>query len=352
MKSFLLPCALLAFGAVPQARGDAPAGPKPAASYADLFHSSAITLISENDKYFAGTDHHYTNGLKLAFLGTTRLDESPAFIRGLTRLVPTLRNPATRGDYKVGVAIGQDLYTPSDTTGAIPDPNDRPYAAWLYASLTFQATSPDARTLRSAEISLGMVGPAALGRQVQNGFHHIIQDEDAMGWDHQLRNEPGLLLNLERRHRVFRGERPSGFGADLIGRYGAALGNIRTGLAAGPTLRLGWHLPEDFGADLIRPGGGDETPVYRTSLYFYAGSQGQLVIRDIFLDGNSWRAGPSVSKRPLVADFDLGLVARLPLRLGSIRGIQLAYSENFRTRQFYGQAEPDVFGSISMSVLF
>lgn len=344
---------LLAISVATYARGERPEAKQSTASYGDLFHSSAFTLTSENDKYFAGTDHHYTNGLKLAFLGTTRLDESPSFIRWITKQVPTLRQDATRQNYKVGLSLGQDIFTPSDNTRAIPDPTDRPYAAWLYISVNLQAVSADGRTLRIAEIAVGMVGPAALGRQVQNGFHRMIGDATAQGWDHQLKNEPGLILGLERRRRMLRQDLGSPqVSADLIGHYGIALGNIRTNAYAGPAVRIGWHLPEDFGADLIRPSGGDETPAKSVSVYFFVSTQAQAVARNIFLDGNSWRAGPSVAKRSIVGDLDVGLVGRFPMRLGSIRGLQLAYIQNYRTNEFYGQGKSDVFGSISMSVLF
>jgi len=140
--------------------------------------------------------------------------------------------------------------------------------------------------------------------------------------------------------------------ADLIGHYGIVLGNIRTNAYAGSALRIGWHLPEDFGADFIRPSGGDEAPVRSASVYVFVSSQAQAVARNIFLDGNAWRAGPSVDKRPLVGDLAVGLVGRVPMGLGSIRGLQFAYIQNYRTNEFYGQVKPDVFGSISMSVLF
>ena len=350
---FAIPVTLLAISIAPYARGGAPEVKHATASYGDLFNSSAFTLTSENDKYFAGTDHHYTNGLKLAFLGTTRLDESPDFIRWITKQVPTLGQDAARQNYKIGLSLGQDIFTPSDTTRAIPDPTDRPYAAWLYTSLNFQAVSADGKTLRIAEITFGMVGPAALGRQVQNGFHRMIGKATSQGWDHQLKNEPGLIFGLERRRRMLRQDLGSPqVSADLIGHYGIALGNIRTNAYAGPAVRIGWHLPEDFGADLIRPSGGDEAPVRSASVYVFVSSQVQVVARNIFLDGNSWRAGPSVDKRPVVGDLNVGLVGRFPMRLGSIRGLQFAYIQNYRTNEFYGQVKPDVFGSISLSVLF
>ena len=80
----------------------------------------------------------------------------------------------------------------------------------------------------------------------------------------------------------------------------------------------------------------------RFSAYAYASGEARAVARDIFLDGNTWRASHSVEKRPLVADLSLGFVLHWP-------SFQLAYTQNYRTKDFYGQARRDVFGSVAFS---
>ena len=39
---------------------------------------------------------------------------------------------------RFGISIGQNIYTPQDTDDRAPIRNDRPYAAWLYASFALQ----------------------------------------------------------------------------------------------------------------------------------------------------------------------------------------------------------------------
>jgi hypothetical protein len=357
---FAWPVALVAADAPAPVPAETPApAPTPAevehrVQWSDLFRTSAFTVVSENDKYFAGTDHDYTNGLLLSFLGETRLDESPAFVQKIAEYVPTLNHrTAQEQTYKVGVSLGQNLYTPTNIHTPVPQLDDRPYAAWLYAALTFQAQSDDARLLRVVEIAFGMVGPAALGRQTQNGFHDIIHVAHAEGWANQLHNEPGLLLSWERRYRVGRIRLPLlGLQSDLITRGGLSLGNIRTNLAGGFAVRLGWRLPPDFGADLIRPAGGGLISAHRFSLYFFGSSEARLVARDIFLDGNTWRDSQSVDHRPLVADLSAGFVIRIPFSGPRLKGTQIAYTENSRTREFYGQLKQDVFGSIGITFIY
>lgn len=338
--------------AVPGPAAEAAPTAGPAITWPDLFRSSEVTVYSENDKYFAGTDRHYTNGFKLSFLGDTTLNQSPAFVHALAEYIPTLTpQSAWQQDYKVGVAIGQNIYTPTDTATVAPVPNDRPYAAWLYAALTFQAESADHNLLRVVEVDAGVVGPAALGEQIQNGWHDIIHDPHAQGWANQLHNEPGLILAWERRYRVKRiTSHETHLGAELFARAGLSVGNVDTSARFGLTARAGWKLPHDFGPDLIRAGGVDLAPVSRSSFYFFGSAGGRWVARDIFLDGNTWQDSPSVDKRPLVGDFNAGLVARFPFRSGKFKGLQVTYAENYRTKEFYGQLQRDVFGSISISL--
>ena len=343
------------FAAGPAGAADiAPATGEHAAKWSDLFRTSAFSLVTENDKYFAGTDRHYTNGLKLSFLGETRVDESPALVQEITRYVPTLNSRTAREQtYKVGVSLGQNIYTPSDTQTTAPILTERPYAGWLYAALTFQAQSDDARLLRVVELTAGVVGPAAFGRQAQNNIHHLIGVARANGWSNQLHNEPGLILSWERRYRVGKVELPLfGLESDLIGRGGVSLGNVRTNVAAGFAVRLGWRLPPDFGSDLIRPAGGSLISAHRFSAYFFGSGETRAVARDIFLDGNTWQESQSVDKRPVAADLNLGLVLRTPLSGPRLKGLQFTYTQNYRTKEFYGQLQRDVFGSLGLTFLF
>jgi len=331
-----------------------PVVPAAKVSWAGLLRAGEITLYLENDKFFAGTDRHYTNGFKLSFLGDTKLNESPDFVQAVAKYIPTLSpDAALEQHYKVGVALGQNIYTPTDTESSALITTDRPYAAWLYGALMFQAENRAHTVLRVVELDAGIVGPGALGEQTQNGWHSVIKVPHAQGWSHQLHNEPGVVLTWERRYRVKRVISPeTGLGAELFARGGLSIGNVDTSARAGLTMRAGWKLPHDFGPDLIRPGGGDVEPVSRASFYLYTGVDGRAVARDIFLDGNSWRSSASVRKRPVVGDFISGLVMRCPCRLGGLKGFQLAYSETARTKEFYGQLQRDVFGSMSISFLF
>ena len=306
---------------------------------------STLTLISENDKYFAGTDRHYTNGFKLTWLGETDINDSADFVKLTTRWLPWMHQDKTDWHYKVGFALGHNIYTPTDTDTTALQPYDRPYAGWLYGSILLQAQVDN--QLRMIEISAGIVGPSAMGEAVQNAWHDVINVPHAQGWANQLHDEPGLQVSWERRYRTWQyaPQAAAPFGCDLILRHRVTLGNVATHLAGGVVVRVGWHLPADFGADLIRPTGGS-TPnggvPHRFSAQVYASGEVRAIGRDIFLDGNTWRESPSIDKRSVVADLSLGFVLIWP-------GFQIAYTQNYRTKEFNGQPHRDVFGSVGIS---
>jgi hypothetical protein len=253
--------------------------------------------------------------------------------------VPTLRTDADQQRYKVGLSLGQNIYTPADTKSAALIPGDRPYAGWLYGSMLAQAQEKDGSLLRVVELSLGVVGPSALG------WHDVINVPHAQGWDHQLHNEPALMLSWERRYRLLTLRNAHTRWADFIGRGRITLGNVHTHLAVGGMARLGWNLPPDFGTDLIRPAGGgmaNAGPKRHFAAYSYLSAEVRAVGRNIFLDGNTWRASHSVRKRPVVVDGSAGFVLAWPR-------FQLTYTQDARTKEFSGQQKRDVFGSIAVT---
>lgn len=332
------------------AEGDAPFPP---AVVDQPLRFGSFSLYSENDKYFAGTDQNYTNGLKLSALSTDLRsftdDSVPAPIRGLSRLLGNLVPPDK--PYKLGLSLGQNIYTPEDTLTTAYIPTARPYSAWLYLGVAFQIYHPPAEIdgiarLDVFEITAGIVGPSALGREVQNGVHEFIEVDRANGWDNQIHDEPGLNFVYERKYRLSTREARTGWGADFIPHAGLSLGNVFTYANAGFEVRAGYCLPADFGSNLIRPSG-DSNGQHRQpfNVFLFAATDGRAVARDITLDGNTFRDSPSIDKKPLVADLYAGL------GFGTTHW-QLTYAQAYRTIEFEGQDSRSVFGSLSLSFFY
>lgn len=315
-----------------------------------------VTLQVENDLFanIANTDRHYTNGLQASWLSGPRRD-LPGWMQTLS--APPLFSlftdepHVTHTSQRIGVSLAHAMFTPDDTLTSAAIPGDRPYAAWLHLTFLLQSVrSTDAGEAWQDQwkLDLGVVGPWALGRQAQNGWHSLIGADRAKGWSHQLRNEPGINLSFERawRTRTFQTPRMLSFETDVIPYGIMALGNVQTYAGLGATFRIGPRLPDDFGPTRIYPGVGGSEWFRPTGdgcgCYVFAGLEERAIARDIFLDGNSFRDSASVDKKNFVTDAKLGAVAIL----GNAR---VSFTHVFRSKEFHGQPKPDQFGSISVS---
>jgi hypothetical protein len=265
--------------------------------------------------------------------------------------LPFVNRPDTQKN--LGLALGQNIYTPQDTSLVPPDPADRPYAGWSYLELSF--VSKTATVMDTLSIQAGMVGRASQADEVQRAVHEWLSNERPAGWPYQLQNEFGLNVIYERKWRLYARNLSHTLGVDLVPHAGFSLGNIQTYANTGFTTRLGVHLPSDFGVSLIRGGSAPNGPLNdrdprlalrgRWSFFVFGGVDGRAVARDIFLDGNTFRDSPSVPREVFVGDafYGAGLV------LGRW---QLTYTEVVRSREFEGQSEENYFGSITLSRAF
>jgi lipid A 3-O-deacylase len=310
-----------------------------------------VSLIEENDTFGSGDDRHYTQGIRFAYLtGDIAPDgfwNKPfGWLDDAVGIFPT--EAKFRSRRIEWTPLGQHLFTPGDTRASNPSTSDRPYAGWLYVGATFIQDTDHVR-FDAVQILVGVVGPSALGRQTQNDFHQLIDSGSANGWRYQLRDEPALLVNYDRKWRI---EQPiaAGFGFDAIPQVGATVGNVLTEAEVGGLVRFGRNLRVDYGPARNSPGLNGTTYFNRdgfeddsTAFYVYAGAQGRAVARNIFLDGNSLQSSRSVDKKPFVGDLVAGAaVYWLP-------AARLDFTVTRRSKEFDGQRGTDTFGTIGAS---
>lgn len=253
-----------------------------------------ISVIEENDAFaIPSTDRWYTQGLQVDYLSGPIGPDRAASLPSLLSV-----DPQGADLRRFELFLGQQMFTPVDLSRFPPDPADRPYAGWLYGGLgLFQET--DHRQLAHLELQLGVIGPAALAAQAQDAFHGLSGQVNPRAWADQLKNEPGIVVSYERKWRIAL-PTASSIGFDAIPELGASLGNVYTYAEASALMRWGHNLKADYGAPRMRPALSGTTWFDPAQLdgslgwYFFAGAQGRAVGRDLFLDGNTWRASPSV----------------------------------------------------------
>ncbi len=320
----------------------------------------ALNVTLENDLFGGGADKHFTHGTRLSYVELKKKVTNKSKCNELGsnfEIEPTKswfhRMISDEGFGAKGVSfiLGQNIFTPENITTPSLIIDDRPYAGWLYfgIGLVKQENTSYGASFVSLEVDLGVVGPLSFADDAQLRVHKIIDSPRPRGWNNQLDNEPGILINLELKW-LFEQLQPwkQGLELDILPSVGTAAGNVMNYFSAGATLRLGVNLPKDYGPPRIRPGAqgsdffipgeGDRL----VSWYLFAGLEGRAVIHNIFLDGNTFATSHSVDKKYFVGDLHLGFVL-------VISQFRIAFSNVFRTEEFNNQKELDEFGSITVS---
>ncbi len=314
-----------------------------------------FVATEENDLFsslFTGihTDRHYTQGMKALWLDGD--DELPRPAKAVADFLPAW-GINVKAD-RFGYDFGQNIYTPSDLLTSALITNDRPYAGWLYAGLVLQRRGDVGDTgipvMENFEVNLGITGRPSLAEAAQENFHRYAYSNDIPeGWHNQLATEPGLLLKYQRLWRLSPDKEMAKY-FDVIPHVGGEVGNIEIFGNLGETVRAGYNLPDDFGVQIIdspaSASGGMTAQTAPFSCYVFGGIDGRYVAHNLFLDGNTFRGGPSVDRKPWVADWMMGGAIQV------CRHFELSFVRVVRSTEFEGQQGADKFGSFTGKFMF
>lgn len=309
-------------------------------------NSRALGFYVENDSRDLGgpgSDNAYSSGFRFSYIIAS--EDTPTWATSLVE-APQGLDPAFKTDYSnFGVSLGQQIYTPNDIRDSALIASDRPYAAWLYVG--FMAHFKNENRSHVFELDLGVVGPEAQGEKFQNEYHRIIGKYFADGWHHQIATEPTVQLVYQQRQKFVEmktGNRNRYF--DAIPYYGAGLGNVAVDAHVGGVLRFGSYIPDDFGPKRASNSEGDTfiepsaSPAF--FVYGFAGGRGSGILKNIFLDGNTFRQSHRVTRIPFVIETEIGVAS-------GWKGWNLAWRFVSRSPEFTERTVYNSFASISIS---
>ena len=134
------------------------------------------------------------------------------------------------------IHLAHDFYTPLDiklAANLIPL-REHPYAAWLAIGASFSEWQSNG-SMYSLGLELGCIGPCAGGEHVQKGLHRLINQPLPQGWSRQIRNEWGVIGQLQWAGARWEIQR----NLDLQANAQLRLGNINTDATLGALLRFG-----------------------------------------------------------------------------------------------------------------
>ncbi len=155
-----------------------------AATYRNIGASKYIRLHYEND-YFSTTDIYYTQGVNIEFV-------HPALAK---TFLPNVLVHLSKAANKYGISIEHLGYSPTSITHTEILTNDRPFASCFFLK-AFSIANDSVRGIRLvSSLSLGVIGPAAGGAEVQRTIHRWIDGTPPQGWHNQIQND--VIINYQ-----------------------------------------------------------------------------------------------------------------------------------------------------------
>lgn len=181
-------------------------------------YSKSVSFINDNDLYTSFyRDRYYTNGMFLNYNFMAN-KKGEAFDKKIYQL-----------------QVGHEMFTPYKAIVADPDLHDRPFAGHLFGKFGILKTLDENRVIRTA-IQLGIVGPDALGSNLQGVIHDIYGFEDINGWDFQVQNTLSLNLEFDYLKNIHTNKTNT---IDFTWVNYARLGTVYTDLTSGMLMRIG-----------------------------------------------------------------------------------------------------------------
>ena len=155
------------------------------------FYKKQFSFTCDNDFFLlSGSDRYYTNGL---FFDYSMLPK-----RSINKKLKQVNK----------LQLGQEIFTPYKrkiTPGNINE-LDRPITGYLFFDYS-QRKFLNNRRFWGWGITPGLIGPAALGEEVQTSWHRVIGVKSKWDWiwAYQLKNEPGINVHAEYAFNILNG---------------------------------------------------------------------------------------------------------------------------------------------------
>ena len=288
----------------------------------DTLRAGSVLRSIDND-VFDRSDDQYTSGVSFSYLSQPKASfaESP-LPKSVAGFLDARWPFPEQAQRFVIYSLSHRSFTPTDLDARAVVADDLPYSALLYGTATVGSQGAD--SLNALSVSLGVVGPLALGEEIQTTVHDWIGSSEPRGWDNQLENEPLVNVGVDHRRRMLRMGRSEGLGGDLLGGVSASVGNLQTQASLASTVRLGYRVPANF--HMQAPFLADESlglrayrrSAKRRSFYAFAGFAATALANAIYLDGNTFRDSHSVDHDNYVLRASFGLSARYGPTLATI----------------------------------
>jgi lipid A 3-O-deacylase len=264
-------------------------------------HSNEIGIQTDNDSYLLqGSDRYYTDGIYIYYRRALKVKSGDS-----TKLLNKV----------LGFEMGQKIFNPQSGSVFYKGADqaqlvDRPFAGYLYAGANLNFLYKDESNLKIGA-QLGIIGPGAFGKEVQDYVHDNFGFYHPDGWEFQIHNEVQLNLSAAYNRLLAR----SGW-IDLSLTSYLNLGNGFTGAGVGPQLRMGAfnQLFNSISTQSTAIKNQTVTPLHQHELFFYYKPLFNYVAYDATIQGGLFNKHNDPSsleitrnKEPFIFSNQLGI---------------------------------------------
>jgi len=292
------------------------------------FSSREIGFQNDNDVYLMiRQDQYYTNGLN--FYYKKAVDS--------IKLSDRLQNKTWT------INLGQKLYNASDGAVYSSRQVDRPITGYTYIGGKISWF-----TKKEEVISLGtevaIIGPRALGKNIQEGFHRTFRFYEINGWEYQLNNSLGIDAQASYSRLLLRNRSKK---LDAIIKGDVVLGLNNTRVSASTSFRWG-RINRLFESVLL--GSRIQSKSRQSDKEFYLFYRPQI---DWVLYNSTIQGGLLIAdKGPVVFDIKPIVFSQIVGFQFATHSIGLNFSYTFNTNDVRSDASSHQYGTLSLAYYF
>jgi lipid A 3-O-deacylase len=232
-------------------------------------------------------------------------------------LLSKLLLKAKNSDSQYGISFNLFGYTPTSINSDDILYDDRPYSSSM-SFKTFVVGSDSIRKHRIASsFSIGIIGPAAQGEQIQTGIHRWLKNTLPKGWQHQVKND--IIINYQLNYEKKLLETGNGF--LLNGAAEARAGTLHNRISGGFNFMAG-HFNDPYQSGKRR----------KMEYYFFGQSRVNFIGYDATMQGGLFNrkspytiAASDISR--ITFQADAGMVV-------NFKNLYLSYTQSFLTKEF------------------
>lgn len=254
-------------------------------------YSKEISFVNDNDLYVSTVkDRYYTNGMFLSYkyISKSKKENQEKKI--------------------IEWQIGQEMFTPYKAIVQNVAQHDRPFASYLFGSFGINRVYKN-KSLFNTTLQLGIIGPNAYGKELQDFIHDLYGFKKAIGWEYQIKNALGFNFNTAYSKFLVKDETNY---FDISWTNNAKIGTVYTNFSTGFYARLGFKpLADIVNSFAFNTNLNDDSTTYNREIesFVFIKPSLQYAIYDATLQGSFLNTTSEVTKElvPIVFHLEVGL---------------------------------------------